>query len=231
MRMNLSVRLSGVRRVKRLLARALAYSTLLILPSCAIAPLRQADPGPPLPPTFQGRTSPDNSAQLGIAEFFNDPLLMALIDQAMAGNRELRILEEEVVIASNEVLARSGRYLPFVTFGAGAGVERHSDFTPEGAAEKDLEYAPGKHFPDPVPNFRLGFGLLWSPDIWREFRNARDAAAQRYFAAKERRNYFVTRLVAEIAENYYRLMALDKRLETLDQTIKLFEQSLETAIS
>ena len=39
----------------------------------------------------------------------------------------------------------------------------------------------------------------------------------------------MTRLVAEIAENYYRLMALDKRLENLDQIIELQERSLEIA--
>ena len=39
----------------------------------------------------------------------------------------------------------------------------------------------------------------------------------------------MTRLVAEVAENYYRLMALDKRLENLDQIIALQEQSLEIA--
>jgi len=60
-------------------------------------------------------------------------------------------------------------------------------------------------------------------------RNARDAAAQRYLAVSERRNYFVTRLVAEIAENYYGLMALDKRIEVLDQTIELQEQSRKLA--
>ena len=43
------------------------------------------------------------------------------------------------------------------------------------------------------------------------------------------RNYVVTRLVAEIAENYYELMALDKRLENLDRIIALQEQSLEIA--
>ena len=60
-------------------------------------------------------------------------------------------------------------------------------------------------------------------------RNARDAAGQRYAAAAERRNYFVTTLVADIAENFYRLMALDKRLENLDQIIELQERSLEIA--
>src|SRR5262249_21375651 len=42
-------------------------------------------------------------------------------------------------------------------------------------------------------------------------------------------NYLVTRLVAEIAENYYTLMALDKRLENLNNIIQLQEQSLRTA--
>ncbi len=51
----------------------------------------------------------------------------------------------------------------------------------------------------------------------------------RYFATGEGRNYFVTHLVAEIAENYYGLMALDKRLENLDKTIALQEQSLRFA--
>ena len=39
----------------------------------------------------------------------------------------------------------------------------------------------------------------------------------------------MTRLVADVAENYYRLMALDKRLENLNLTIELQEQSLEIA--
>ena len=74
--------------------------------------------------------------------------------------------------------------------------------------------------------FRIG-QPTWQLDIYRQLRNARDAAGQRYAAAIERRNYFVTRLVAEVAENYYRLMALDKRLENLDQIIALQEQSLK----
>jgi len=39
----------------------------------------------------------------------------------------------------------------------------------------------------------------------------------------------ITRLVADTAENYYELASLDKRLEYLDQTIKLQQQSLEVA--
>ncbi len=227
--MNLSVRFLSTKQVKHVLARAITCGMLLVLPSCGIPNLRQPEPGPELPAGCNGATSSENSAQLGIKEFFNDPMLTRLIDQALAGNRELKILNEEVQIASNEILARQGAYLPFVTFRTSAEVAKPSLYTPEGAVEKQLEYRPGKHFPDPLPNFLLGLNFLWTPDIWRELRNARDAAEQRHLAATERRNYFVTRLVAEIAENYYRLMALDKRLETLDKTIELQEQSRKFA--
>ncbi|WP_254053761.1 TolC family protein [Singulisphaera sp. GP187] len=76
---------------------------------------------------------------------------------------------------------------------------------------------------------RGGINLNWQLDIYRQLRNARDAAGQRFNVALERRNYFITRLVADVAENYFRLMALDKRLENLNLTIELQERSLEIA--
>jgi outer membrane protein, multidrug efflux system len=149
------------------------------------------------------------------------------VDRALAGNQELRILNESIQIASNEVLARRGAYLPFVTAGGGASVNRPSVYTPEGVVENQLPVLPGVPFPTPLPNYVLGVNLFWQVDIWRQLRNARDAAAQRFLGAAEERNYFVTRLVAEIADNYYGLIALDARLENLDRIIELQEQSLE----
>ena len=171
----------------------------------------------------------ENSARLGVEEFYSDPLLTRLIRQGVAGNRELKMLEQEVQIANSEVLARRGAYLPLVTIGAGAGAERSSRFTREGAVEDQLTVAPGRPFPEPLPMYRMGLDFTWRLDIWRALRNARDAAEQRYIATVERRNAFATRLVADIAENYYRLVALDQRLDTLDKTIGLQQQSLEVS--
>ena len=213
-----------------MVARAIACSImLLVLPSCGIPPLRHPEPGPGLPTDFNGPTSPENSAQLGIEEFYNDRMLTSLIEKALFDNRELKVLNEEVQIAGNEVLARSGAYLPFVTVAAGSGLNRYSRFTEEGAGILDDAYLPGKHFTNPSGNFGTGVNLTWQLDIYRQLRNARDAAAQRYVAASERRNYFVTTMVAEIAENFYRLMGLDKRLENLDQIIELQTRSLAIA--
>jgi multidrug efflux system outer membrane protein len=237
--MNLSARLSNTKYLEHVIARAIICGSLLVLPSCGIPELRPALPGPDLPASYSGQpnsgasstaaTSSGNSVQLGIEEFYNDQVLSRLIDQALVNNRELKILEEEVQIARAEVKARQGAYLPFVTAAASAGIDKYSNFTPEGASLRDDPYAPGKFFPNPVPNYLLGFNFFWSIDLWRELHNARESAAQRYLAATERRNFFVTHMVAEVAENYYGLMALDKRMEALDKIIELQEQSFKIA--
>lgn len=207
----------------------LIASGLLVLPSCGIPKLRCAKPAPPLPDSFNGVTSTSNVSQVGWCEFFDDPHLTDLIGQALSGNQELRILNEEIQIANNEVLARRGEYLPFVTFGSRAELEKSSRFTRDGAVEEELTVAPGKRFPEPLPNFLVATNVSWELDIWRKLRNARDAASLRYLGTRDGRNYIVTRLVSEVADKYYELLALDNRLLTLDKTIAIQEKTLESA--
>ncbi|HMB03300.1 MAG TPA: TolC family protein [Isosphaeraceae bacterium] len=227
--MNRFVRLPNTRHQKRATAIAIACGLLLALPSCGIPDLRKPVPVAPLPDTFNGSTSPENSSRVCAENFFNDPNLLGLIDQALTGNLEQKILAQDAQIAANEVLARRGTYLPFVSFGGGTGLNKISSFTPEGAGIRDDPFRPGQLLPNPLPNFIFGANITWQLDVWRQLRNARDAAALRFLSTNERRNYFVTRLVADIAENYYELIMLDKRIEILDQTIALQEQSLRAA--
>jgi NodT family efflux transporter outer membrane factor (OMF) lipoprotein len=220
---------SSALRRQRSIFQAMACGLLLLLTGCQLPALRGAARTPPVPPDFGGRTSPASSATLGIDEFFDDPVLTQLICQGLASNQELKILNEEVQIAGNEILARKGAYLPFLFFRGAADVEKTSKYTPLGAAEEQLETPGGGEFPDPLPNVEFSLDLFWRIDLWREFRNAKDAAMQRYCKAVEERNYFVTQLVSEIAENYYELAALDKQLEFLNQNIDIQLRSLEVA--
>ncbi|MCA9237548.1 MAG: TolC family protein [Planctomycetales bacterium] len=225
--MSLLARSSSEKDIKSLaLSTAIVIGCLLVLPSCCIPQLHCAQKGPPLPDSFNGTTTWDNSAQIGWCEFFDDPVLTGLISQALTGNQELKILAQEVRIANNEVMARQGEYLPFVGLGAGAGIDKASRFTRAGAVEDQLTVAPGKGFPEPLPDFLMAANVTWEIDIWKKLRNAKNAAALRYLGTIDGRNYVVTRLVAEVADNYYELLALDNRLQTLDKTIEIQEQSL-----
>ncbi len=125
--MNVSVRFSNAKHLKHVIAIAIACSMLLVLPAC-IPNLRHPEPGlNRLPEGFRGTTSPDNSAKVEIEEFYKDPMLICLIHQALSpiGNRELKIMNEEVQIARAEILGRSGAYLPFVTLGGSTGLEQN----------------------------------------------------------------------------------------------------------
>src|SRR5262245_39419292 len=131
--MNLLVSLSKTKHRNRAIAIAIVCSFLLVLPSC-IPIMRRPSSAPPLPTDFSGVSSQENSSQIRIEEFYDDPLLTCLIDQALVGNQELRILNENIQIASNEVLARRGAYLPFLTAGGSPSLKKISNFTLEGAA-------------------------------------------------------------------------------------------------
>ena len=223
------VRSSNTKHKNNAVATAIAFSLLLVLPGCSIPKLRPGAAGPVLPDSFNGETSSDNSAQLGTREFFNDPTLSSLIDQALVGNQQLRILAEDIRIANNEVLRRRGTYLPMATLGTGASLNKYSYNTLEGA-DNLQDFTPrGGTFPTPYPDFMMAADVSWQVDIWRQLRNSRDAAALRFLGTRDGWNYVVTRLIAEIAENYYQLMSLDQQLETLTRTIELQERSLEIA--
>ncbi|HWL06787.1 MAG TPA: efflux transporter outer membrane subunit [Planctomicrobium sp.] len=229
--MNLFGTLLTTRRRTRATATAalLGCSAAFFLPGCRLPQLRGATSGDVMPEVFNEKPVEGNSAYVGIAEFFKDPVLIDLIHEGLVGNQELKILAEEIQIANNEVLARRGMIFPFFDLGGGAGLEKNSLFTPRGAVEENLDFRPGQGFPTPLPNFLVATTFTWQVDIWGQLRNARDAATLRYLGTADGRNYVITRLVAEIAENYYTLMALNERLLNLDQTIALQERSLEIA--
>jgi outer membrane protein, multidrug efflux system len=213
---------------RRAFTSILISGVLYSVPGCKIPELCRPDPGKAMPDTFNGEMSLENSACIDLHEFFNDQMLTSLIDTALVDNQELKILAQDIRIANNEVYARRGAYFPFLTFGARAGADKVGDYTREGAVESNL-LANGKAFPKPLPDFLVATNLSWEVDIWKKLRNARSAAALRYLGTRDGRNYVVTRLVSDIAEEYYDLLSMDKRLETLDKTIEIQEKSLEIA--
>ena len=87
--------------------------------------------------------------------------------------------------ASSSLSGRMTDSSDFFGGAAGTGLNRYSRFTEEGAGILDDEYLPGKHFTNPTGNFGMGLNLSWQLDIYRQLRNARDAAARRYIAAYE----------------------------------------------
>jgi outer membrane protein, multidrug efflux system len=180
-------------------------------------------------PQSYSNTSADttNTARVRWRDFFSDPHLVALIDTALNNNQELNIVMQEIQISRNEVRARKGEYLPFVHLEGAAGVERAARYTRWGATEASTQIEPGKEMPDPLPDFLVGAFATWEVDIWNKLHNAKNAAVSRYLASIEGRNFLKTTLVAEIANSYYELLALDNQLDILKQNIGIQSNALE----
>ena len=172
-----------------------------------------------LPAAYVGTTDSANTAQGPGRRFFTDPALTALLDSALRRNQELSIAQQEIEIARQEVRARTGEYLPRVGLGAVAGVEKTGRYTIRGATEESVDIRPETRTPTLLPDFQVGAFASWEVDIWHRLRNARKAAALRYLASVEGRNFTVTNLVAEIASAYYELLALDNQLAFIRQTL------------
>jgi NodT family efflux transporter outer membrane factor (OMF) lipoprotein len=180
-----------------------------------------------LPATFGKTADTLATVQPDWRTFFEDKQLQALIDSALQHNRELNILLQEIVIAQNEVLARKGEYLPFVRLGAAAEMDKVGEYTRYGAVEKQLDIRPGEVFPEPFSHFELGAYASWEIDIWKRLRNAKKAAALRYMASIEGRRFVQTQVIAEVAEAYYELMALDNLLAIVEEYARIQENALE----
>ncbi|GGF16441.1 RND transporter [Hymenobacter cavernae] len=180
-------------------------------------------------PTSYNNAAAQDTASTGRVQwkqFFTDPNLASLIDTALQNNQELNIALQEIQIARNEVQIRKGEYLPFVGLGARADAARPGRYTLQGATEEEINIKPEHRNPEPLQNYQIGAFASWEVDIWHKLRNARKSAALRYLATVEGRNFTVTNLIAEIANSYYELLALDNQLAIVRQNIELQTNAL-----
>lgn len=183
----------------------------------------------PPPDKYSQGAEPDtvNIATIQWKEFFKDPYLVALIDTALKKNQELNITLQEIEISRNEIRARKGEYLPFVGVKAGAGADKAARYTNIGAMEATTEMEPGREMPEPVPDYHLGLYATWELDIWRKLRNAKKAAVSRYLATVQGKNFLTTNLVAEVANSYYELIALDNQMDIIRKNIEIQNDALQ----
>jgi multidrug efflux system outer membrane protein len=212
---------------KRLYQCLSAAALALALGACKTPALVQKTESRAIPASYVGSQDSTSSARMRWQQFFTDPNLAALIDTALRRNQELNITLQEIEIARQEVRARKGEYLPTVGLGAGAGIEKVGRYTIRGATEENVDIQPEKHTPDPLTDFQVGAFASWEVDIWHKLRNAKKAAALRYLASVEGKNFTVTNLVAEIATSYYELLALDNQLTFIRQNLEIQGNALK----
>ncbi|MXV17245.1 TolC family protein [Hufsiella ginkgonis] len=199
----------------------------LAVASCKVPAIVQTTENKQVPGAYNISRDTTNTASLPWRSFFTDPHLAALIDTALKNNQELNVTLQEIEMAKNDIRFRKGQILPTVGAKVGIGVEKVGRYTSQGAGDASTEIAPGKETPDPLMDYTAAVYANWEVDIWKKLRTAKKAAVTRYLATVEGKNFVLTNLVAEVANSYYELLALDNQLEMVKQNIGLQENALE----
>ncbi|MFT7164816.1 MAG: multidrug efflux system outer membrane protein [Flavobacterium sp.] len=206
---------------------SIVLSVCLAVVSCSAPSAVIMSENKAIPESFGFSKDSANSSNLSWNNYFKDPNLVSLISVALKNNQELMITLQETEMAKNDIRVRKGALLPSVGLRLGTGVEKVGRYTSQGAGDATTQITPGKEFPDPLTDFNVGAYANWEVDIWKKLRNSKKAAVSRYLSTIEGKNFVITNLIAEVADSYYELLALDSQLEIVKQNIQLQQNALE----
>ena len=195
--------------------------------ACKLPEVAQRAENKNVPAGFNDSQDTLNSATIKWKTFFTDPNLVSLIDTALKNNQELNITLQDIEIAKNEIKTRKGDILPTLGYGVGAGIDKVGRYTSSGAGDASTEITPGKGVPEILPDYRFGLQANWEADIWHKLHNSKKAAVSHYLSTIEGKNFVITNLVAEVANSYYELLALDNQMEVVKKNIKIQSDALE----
>lgn len=147
-------------------------------------------------------------------EVYADTNLVNLINATLENNKDMKIAASKV----KELAARKK-----ITY---------SEFFPQidGKAymqNEGLNYGGSNFKPD--PEFGIKANISWELDLWGNLRWANDVNVAEYLSSIESQRALMMSLVAEVAENYFELIALDNELFIVKQTLKAREEGTKLA--
>jgi multidrug efflux system outer membrane protein len=190
---------------------------LLSVAACSLAPRHER---PELPvaasyPEVSGASAAASAAQLDWRDYFTDPQLRGLIEQALRDSRDLRLAALRIDEARAAYQIQGAALLPVV--GASADGTRSripGDLSPIGQPVVGSQY-------------QIGVGLAsWEIDFWGRIRSLKDAALENYLASEEARRAVALSLITQVAQTYLGLRDLDERIALAKQTADNRAESL-----
>ena len=145
---------------------------------------------------------------------YTDSTLRALIDRALEYNKDMLIAASRVKEMAAQKRISVANLLPQLT----GKVE----------AEREVENY-GGHSRDVGNTYEAKALLSWELDLWGNLRWKKVAAVAEYLQSVEAQRALRMTIVAEVAQAYYELVALDTELEIVRQTQKAREEGVRLA--
>lgn len=143
-------------------------------------------------------------------ELFKDPVLQDLIREALRNNYDLQLAVARVEQEQALLGVTRSQYYPQVNYG--------------GRISGQEAVAPV------IPNhtyYSYNFSTIWEIDLFGRIRKLNEAQRAVYFSSEEARRDVRLLVMAEVAQGYFQLRALDEQLEIAHRTVKSFQDTLD----
>jgi multidrug efflux system outer membrane protein len=206
--------------MRRLIPGLLLASSLLS--GCALEPAYNR-PAPPVPAQWPNGPAYGAPTQVAVAdwrEVFLDPKLQAVIDQALANSRDLRVAIAQIQASRAQYHVQRADLFP--TINAQAGVVTGRDYTGlppilGGAYQNETSYSTS-----------VGT-TAYELDLFGRVRSLTKAARETYLATEEARRSTQISLVAEVASDYLTYAADASSLQVSKATVASAQANFDLA--
>jgi multidrug efflux system outer membrane protein len=207
--------------MKRYINALAPLIVLLVLSGCKVSkdiPVPKAA----LPENFRNAQTSDSLsiADQSIKDFFTEPELKALVDTALIRNYDLQIALKNIESADQLLKQAKLGNVPTLNLQVTGSSNRPSDNSLNGLSTS--QFLKTNHIED----FNANLGLTWEADIWGKIRSQKQAALAAYLQTAEAKKAIQTRLVASVAQGYYRLLMMDAQMAIAQKNLGLSDSTL-----
>ncbi len=150
-----------------------------------------------------------NFGNLPWREVFTDPQLQTLIEQALAGNADLRSAALNVKKAEAALLSARLAYAPMLAL------------SPQGTVSS---WDKGKA----TQTYSLPVTASWQIDLFGQLLNPKRGAQVSLKQTQFYEQAVQTQVIANVANMYYTLLMLDRQLQITEGTVDILKKNLET---
>ena len=148
---------------------------------------------------------------------FQDPVLDALIIEALLNNKNIRLAAANVEKAAGVLTQTRSSLFPQIDY-SGSG-------TKQLASEQGATPVPSS-VANPQTTYQLLGNASWEVDLWGRIRRLSEAAQADLLSTEEAKRGIILSLVSSVASNYIQLLGLDMQLMIARRTLATYAESV-----
>ena len=189
---------------------------VLLQAGCAIGP-NYKRPTVEVPEAYRSTVSAEDAetlADLPWWKVFEDPVLLALIEEALQNNLNLEIAVARAEQAYRQSTATNSAFYPQATYQGSASRSLSPIVREPGNA---LEYS----------TYSGALNVAWEIDVWGRLRRASESARAELLASKDFQRGVLLSIVADVASLYFALLELDTAHAIAEEAVQAFSETLD----